>query len=281
MKETKVKKWVGYVRISSDSQMENTSISEQVRQIEAFCVSQGWQLAAIFKDEGVSGSTVERDGYQEMLHYIQQPEHEVGGIVVTKSDRIHRQLNHLLDLIEEELEPSGMAFISVTERMDTSTPQGKIFLQMLGGFAEFERATINERTKNGRIATARKNQYAGGGIPYGYRLLDGNMVLDEQQASTVKYIFQEYVEGMNPYRIAKLLNKAGILTKTGKVWTVVQVQNVLSNETYTGFNTYHGSKEQNGIRQKDVFPRIISRQLWNKARERKRLSQQPCENPVI
>lgn len=128
MKETKIKKWIGYVRISSDSQMENTSISEQIRQIEAFCISQGWKLVAIFKDEGVSGSTIERDGYQDMLHYIQQPEHEVGGIVVTKSDRIHGQLNHLLDLIEEELEPNVMAFISVTERMDTSTPQGKIFL---------------------------------------------------------------------------------------------------------------------------------------------------------
>ncbi|WP_025682329.1 recombinase family protein [Paenibacillus maysiensis] len=60
MGETKVKKWVGYVRIFSDSQMENTSIGEQVRQIEAFCVSQGWQLAAIFKDEGISGNTKER-----------------------------------------------------------------------------------------------------------------------------------------------------------------------------------------------------------------------------
>ncbi|MNP49501.1 Recombinase [compost metagenome] len=142
-----------------------------------------------------------------------------------------------------------------------------IFLQMIGGFAEFERKIINERTKSGRIATARKNQYAGGGVPYGYRLLNGKVMQDEQQASTVKYIFQEYVEGTNPYRIAKLLNKAGIPTKTGKAWTVVQVQNVLGNETYTGYNTYNGQKEQNDIRQKDVFPRIISRQLWNKARQ--------------
>ncbi|MGG0884063.1 recombinase family protein, partial [Brevibacillus parabrevis] len=95
----------------------------------------------------------------------------------------------------------------------------------------------------------------------------GNIELDNQQASTVKYIFQEYVEGTNPYRIAKLLNKAGIQTKTGKAWTVVQVQNILNNETYTGFNMYNGQKEQNGIRQKDVFPRIISRQLWNKVRQ--------------
>ncbi|WP_280517169.1 recombinase family protein [Paenibacillus albilobatus] len=80
-------------------------------------------------------------------------------------------------------------------------------------------------------------------------------------------MFREYVEGTNPYRIAKLLNKAGIPTKTGKAWTVVQVQNVLGNETYTGYNTYNGQNEQNGIRQKDVFPCIISRQLWNKARQ--------------
>lgn len=140
-----------------------------------------------------------------MLRYIQGTENEFSGIAVTKADRIRRRLNHLLDLIEEELEPNGMAFISVTERMDTSTPQGMIFLQMIGGFAEFERKIINERTKSGRIATTRKNQYAGGGVPYGYRLLNGKVVQDEQQASTVKYIFREYVEGTNPYCIAKLL----------------------------------------------------------------------------
>lgn len=85
--------------------------------------------------------------------------------------------------------------------------------------------------------------------------------------STVKSIFQLYVEGNNPYKIACKLNRTGIPTKTGKSWTVVQVQNILNNETYTGFNTYNGLKERNGIRQKDVFHRIISRQLWNKARQ--------------
>ncbi|WP_212957964.1 recombinase family protein [Paenibacillus albilobatus] len=68
----------------------------------------------------------------------------------------------------------------LSQRMDTSTPQGMIFLQMIGGFAEFERKIINERTKSGRIATARKNQYAGGGVPYGYQLLNGKVVKDEQ-----------------------------------------------------------------------------------------------------
>ncbi|CAM3661961.1 recombinase family protein [Brevibacillus invocatus] len=202
-----------------------------------------------------------------MVQYILEPEHEIDGIVVLKADRIHRRLKHLLDLIEDELEPRGIAFISVTEHFDTSTPQGMMFLHMIGSFGEFERKVINERTKGGRIATAKQNKYAGGAPAYGYRAVQGTITVDNEQAQTVKHIFQRYVEGDNPYKIARKLNRAGIRTKTGKAWTVVQVQNILNNETYTGFNTYNGQKEQNGIRQKDVFPRIISRQLWNKARQ--------------
>ncbi|WP_242772464.1 recombinase family protein [Brevibacillus parabrevis] len=262
-----IKKVVGYARISSDSQIENTSIAEQVKKIEAYCISQGWELVKMFIDEGESGSTTERNGYIDMVQTIQQTENEISGIVVLKVDRIHRRLKNLLELIEDELEPKGIAFISVSENFDTSTPQGMLFLQMIGSFAEFERKMINERTKSGRIATARENKYAGGGVPYGYQAVNGNILLDEQQAQTVKSIFQLYIEGNNPYKIASKLNRAGIPTKTGKQWTVVQVMNILRNETYTGFNMYNGQKEQNGIRQKDVFPRIISRQLWNKARQ--------------
>lgn len=261
------KKVVGYARISSDTQIGNTSIAEQVRKIEAYCISQGWELAKTFIDEGESGSTKERGGYRDMMQYIEQTENEISGIVVLKADRIHRRLKNLLELIEDELEPKGIAFISVSENFDTSTPQGMLFLQMIGSFAEFLRKIINERTKSGRIATARENKYAGGVVPYGYQVVNGMILLDEQQAQTVKSIFQLYVEGNNPYKIASKLNRAGITTKNGKQWTVVQVQNILNNETYTGFNMYNGQKERNGIRQKDVIPRIISRQLWNKARQ--------------
>jgi site-specific DNA recombinase len=263
----KLKKVVGYARISSDSQIENTSIAEQVKKIEAYCISQSWELAGIFMDEGESGSTTERNGYRDMMQYVNQVENEVTGIVVVKADRIHRRLRNLILLIEDELEPKGIAFISVSENFDTSTASGMMFLQMIGSFSEFERKTINERTKGGRIATARKNKYAGGAPAYGYRVQNGVIVVDEQQAQTVKSIFQLYVEGKTPYKIANMLNREGIMTKTGKAWTVVQIQNILSNETYTGFNMYNGQKERNGIRQKDVFPRIISRQLWNKARQ--------------
>jgi DNA invertase Pin-like site-specific DNA recombinase len=175
MVQETIKKVVGYARISSDSQIGNTSIAEQVRKIEAYCISQGWELTKTFIDEGESGSTKERGGYRDMMQYIEQTENEISGIVVLKADRIHRRLKNLLELIEDELEPKGIAFISVSENFDTSTPQGMLFLQMIGSFAEFERKIINERTKSGRIATARENKYAGGGVPYGYQVVNGTI----------------------------------------------------------------------------------------------------------
>ncbi len=268
MVRVEIKKVVGYARISSDSQIENTSIAEQKERIEAYAKSQGWKLERIFVDEGFTGSTDDRDGYKEMLEYIKKPDNEVSAIIVVKADRIHRSLKNLLILIEDVLEPNGIAFISVSERFDTSTPQGMLFLQMIGGFAEFERSIINERTKGGRLATAKKNKYAGGQVPYGYEVINGEIQVVDSQALVVKRIFQEFIDGSSYYKIAKMLNKEGIPTKTGKNWTPQTVKNVINTETYTGFNTYNGEKEKNGIKQKGVFPRIISRQMWNKAQSR-------------
>lgn len=113
MVRVEIKKVVGYARISSDSQIENTSITEQKERIEAYAKSQGWKLERIFVDEGFTGSTDDRDGYKEMLEYIKKPDNEVSAIIVVKADRIHRSLKNLLILIEDVLEPNGIAFISV------------------------------------------------------------------------------------------------------------------------------------------------------------------------
>lgn len=255
---------VGYVRVSTESQIDNTSIQEQRKKISAFCISQGWNLVEIFADEGESASTIERNGYQSMMEYVKNPANAIKGIVVLKADRIHRQLRNLLVLIQDELEPLGIAFISVSERFDTSNPQGMLFLQMIGSFAEFERAVINERTKGGRLATATQGRYAGGQVPYGYGVVDGEVMVIDKQADIVRQIYSDYIDGSSTYRIAKTLNREGIKTKSGKFWTPTQIRYILMTETYTGFNKYDGKKERNNIRQKNVFPSIISRQKWNK-----------------
>jgi site-specific DNA recombinase len=142
-----------------------------------------------------------------------------------------------------------------------------LFLQMIGSFAEFERKVINERTKGGRISTAKKNKYAGGQVPYGYTVVNGKVKIDETQAAIVREVFELYLEGKSYNKIATILNKRGVPTKNGGKWYAQHIKNMINNETYTGINLYDGQKEKNGIKQKDVFPRIISRQLWNKVQK--------------
>jgi site-specific DNA recombinase len=259
-----MKKVVGYVRVSSDTQIENTSIEEQIRRIEAYCISQEWELVAIFKDEGYSGSNINRPGYKSMMEYLEGHKGQLQGIVVLKMDRVHRNQLNLLQFIKVELASLNMDFISITESFDTSTAIGRMMLGVLSTFGEFEREVINERTKGGRIATALKNKYAGGQVPYGYKVIDGAVKVNEEQAAIVKRVFDEFIEGKTCYRIAKKLNEEGIRTKNNKTWTPTMIRRMLDTESYTGFNTYNGQKEQNAIRQKDVFPKIISRQKWNK-----------------
>lgn len=114
----------------------------------------------------------------------------------------------------------------------------------------------------------KKNEHAGGELPHGYVIKDGEISIQEEEAEIIKSIFKDYADGYTIYKIAKQLNKAGKYTRKGKQWSRSKVRYVLQNETYTGINTYNGKKEKNQIVQKDLFPKIISKQLWNKVRAR-------------
>ncbi|WP_254865146.1 recombinase family protein [Bacillus cereus] len=261
-------KVVGYVRVSSESQIENTSIVEQEERIQAYCKAQGWELIKIFRDEGLSGKQTEkRVGYNEMIEYVKRTTENIKAILVLKSDRIHRMLKNLLVMIQDELKPLDISFISVTEMFDTSSPQGMMFLQMIGSFAEFERELIYQRTKGGRISTAKNNKFAGGELPYGYEIVDEGVIKHQTQASIIKRIYQDYLEGYSMYKIAKKLNNEGISPKRSTKWTSQGIKNVLLNQVYKGIKIYDGKIEKNGIVQKGVFPRIVSAQLWNSVNE--------------
>jgi site-specific DNA recombinase len=276
-----IKSVVGYVRISSDSQKDNTSVAEQKKRIQAYCTSQDWKLKEIFVDEAKSGSKIdERIEYAKLLRYAQDQSNQVDAIVVFKSDRIHRHLKNLLIMIEDDLQPHSVAFISVSENFDTSTPQGMLTLQMLGSFAEFERNLINERTRSGRVVTARSGKYAGGKIPYGYTITDSKFMVIESEAKLVRQMFQMYAEGKSYGFIAKYISSlqkqsgddSGSSDAT-KTWSRTSICYILRNTAYTGLLTYDGKKEKNQIQVKASIPAIVSKQLFNKVqalREQKR-----------
>jgi site-specific DNA recombinase len=262
-----MKKVIGYARVSSESQIENTSIKEQVERIRAYCKAQDWELVKIFKDEGVSASTTNRKGYQEMLQYTKDHP-EINSFIVLKMDRVHRNQLNLLQFIKKELSDMEIDFVSITESFDTSTSVGRMTLGILSTFGEFERELINERTRGGRVSTAKDQKYAGGQVPFGYAVSDaGTIHIEEAAADIVKRIYEQYIDGRSTYWIAKTLNQDKIKTKHGGTWSPSQVRSVLTTETYTGFNKYDGKKEKNNIKQKDVFPAIVSRQKWNKVQK--------------
>ena len=261
------KKVVGYKRVSSESQMDNTSIEDQENRIKMYCELHNYELVKIYSDEGISGSKTEiRDGYNEMIKFATNKENKISAVIANKIDRIHRSGKNLLIMVEDVLEPSGVAFVSITEQFDTSTPMGKLFLGMLGNFAEFERATINARTKGGRVATAKKHGHAGGAIAFGYTLVDKNsftLVIDTNEAAIVKRIFQLKADRKSLGLIAAHLNSSNLLHNS-KEWSRQSIDYVLKNETYIGKYTYNGKREKNAIEYN--VPSIISKILWNKTR---------------
>lgn len=262
---------VGYARVSTDTQTDNTSIELQVEKITEYCKLYDYDLVKVFIDNGKTGSSIDtREAYQEMMEYVSDKSNKVNAIVALKADRIHRKLLNLLIMIENVLNPLGIAFKSITENFDTSTSQGMMFLQMIGTFAEFERKTINERTRGGRIKTASDREYAGGEPAYGYMAVDGELIIDAHKASIVKKVFKLYSEGMSMGEIAEKLNRTKIPTKTGKgLWTKQHISYILGNQTYLGIYRYDGKIEKNGIKNKGQVPAIISKQLWNRVQKRK------------
>ncbi|MGL4914183.1 MAG: recombinase family protein, partial [Romboutsia sp.] len=183
------------------------------------------------------------------IDYIKQ--NDIDMIMVYKNDRIHRSLYNLLAMIYD-LQEYNVALVSITEHFDTSTPQGMLFLQMLGSFAEFERAVINERTRNGRIARLNDNRWVGGKPSLGYKVnKHGQFEIDEEEAKIVKDIF-------------KLRSKGLSMTKIGAKYgfSKQKVDYIIKNKNYIGVFEYQGKKEKNEITI-EIEP-IVSKYMWNK-----------------
>lgn len=248
------KRAVGYCRISTLIQVDNTSLKDQEDKIRMYCKLHDIVVDKIFIDKAVSGKSTDRPEYYEMMKYVK--ENDIDMIVVYKNDRIHRSLYNLLAMIYE-LQEYEVALVSVTEMFDTSTPQGMLFLQMLGSFAEFERAVINERTRNGRIARLKENKFVGGKPALGYKIdKNGKFKIDEKEAEIVKDIFKLRSKGDS---LAKIGNKYGFSKQ--------KIDYILKNKMYIGTFEYNGKKEKNNITL-DIDP-IVSKYLWNKVNKKK------------
>ena len=154
-----------YVRVSTDDQAEHgTSLDDQVRRCEAYCVAHGWDVVAVYREQGVSGTQASRPQPDRLLHSARDG--ELDAIVVAKLDRWGPSMWHLTAALGD-LDDLGVRFASVAEAIDSSTASGRLLRNVLGAIAEFEREAIVERTSAGLRAVARDGWWPGVPRPTG------------------------------------------------------------------------------------------------------------------
>lgn len=263
----------GYVRVSTENQLENYSIEEQTMRIRSYCQAKGWHLIKIYTDGGYSGGNINRPALQQMLTDMKRG--TVDAIIVYKLDRLSRSQKDTLTLIEDHMLSAGVDFISINENFDTSSPFGRAMIGILSVFAQLEKDQITERFTMGRIGRSKAGYYHGGpNAPRGYQYVDGALIVDEFKASQVKEIFRLFLDGKSINRIARQMEQ-----KYGGRWNAAGVRVILLNSTYIGKVKFAGV-EYDGRHQplisKEDFE-TAQKLLFSPARDAKKNSAQ--KNP--
>src|ERR1700736_1809495 len=186
-----------YTRKSSDEGLEQefNSLDAQREACEAYIVSQrhaGWvALADMYDDGGLSGGTMERPARKRLLEDIKAS--KVQTVVVYKVDRLTRSLSDFAKIVDI-FDARNASFVSVTQQFNTTTSMGRLTLNMLLSFAQFERDIAGERIRDKIAASKKKGMWMGGNVPLGYDVKDRKLIANETEASTVRVIFRRYAE---------------------------------------------------------------------------------------
>ena len=229
-----------YTRISTDEEHQPYSLAAQDGRLRAYVESQdGWELVRSFTDQ-LSGASLERPGLRRALSEARAGRFDL--LLVYRVDRLSRSVRSLAQVLEE-LDQAGVAFRSATEPFDTGSPAGRMMVQMLGVFAEFERATIIDRVIAGMERKAARGGWCGGREPYGYRIVkgEGRLVVDEAEAPLIGVIFDRYVNGrLGSHALANWLNESGHRRRAGRPWSYKAVLKVIRNRTYLGEVHFRG-----------------------------------------
>ncbi|MEG0835824.1 MAG: recombinase family protein [Christensenella sp.] len=255
----------GYVRVSTENQLENYSIDEQVQRITSYCRAKGWVLLKIYTDGGFSGGNINRPALQQMLSAIRDG--KASTVVVYKLDRLSRSQKDTLTLIEDEFLSNNVDFVSINENFDTSSPFGRAMIGILSVFAQLEKDQITERFTMGRIGRSKAGYFHGGGnIPLGYNYEDGNLVINEYTAIQIKQIYNLFLGGKSINAIWHIMEKQ----YNGK-WSASKIRIILTNSLYIGKVKFAGT-EYDGKHQP-----IISSEIYNSANKLLFSSERECK----
>jgi DNA invertase Pin-like site-specific DNA recombinase len=240
-----------YTRKSSEEglDMEFNSLDAQREACEAFVTSQkaeGWAtIRERYDDGGFSGGTLERPGLKRLLQDVEAGLIDV--IMVYKIDRLSRSLMDFAKLVEV-FDRNQVTFVSVTQSFNTTTSMGRLTLNILLSFAQFEREVIGERIRDKVAASRKRGMWMGGHVPLGYDVRDRKLVVNEAEAATVRMIFERFVAIGSATTLAKALAAEGVLNKRGKPIDKGFLYKLISNRVYLGEAVQRGTAYPGGRR---------------------------------
>ena len=226
-----------YTRKSSEEGLDQSfnSLDAQREACLAYITSQkaeGWAaVKTVYDDGGFSGGNIERPGLKKLLEDIKA--RKVNIIVVYKIDRLTRSLMDFSKLVEL-FDQHQVTFVSVTQSFNTTTSMGRLTLNVLLSFAQFEREVTGERIRDKIAASKKKGMWMGGNTPLGYDLKDRALIVNKEQAALVKRIFKTYLDVGSVIKLKEILDKDGRKTKAGNNFTRGMLYFLLANPIYIG-----------------------------------------------
>ena len=273
-----------YTRKSSEEGLEQAfnSLHAQREACEAYTASQrseGWVLVRDqYDDGGISGATLERPALQRLLADIEDGLVDV--VVVYKIDRLSRSLADFAKLVEV-FDRTGVTFVSVTQSFNTTTSMGRLTLNILLSFAQFEREVTAERIRDKVAASRKKGLWMGGVPPYGYRVETRKLVVDDARAEHVRWIFARFLEIGSCTELAREVARRGICTPRGNRIDKKFLYRMLSNRAYIGEAVHKGASYPG------EHDALIDRETWDRVHvilqesPRKRAAQTRAETPAL
>jgi site-specific DNA recombinase len=263
-----------YTRKSSEEGLEQefNSLAAQCEACEAFIRSQrneGWVLVRTrYDDGGFSGGNIERPALQDLLGDIRAG--RIDTVVVYKVDRLTRSLADFARLVEL-FDAEGVSFVSVTQQFNTTSSMGRLTLNVLLSFAQFEREVTGERIRDKIAASKKKGMWMGGNVPLGYDASERTLVINPAEAETVRRIFALYGELGCVRRVKEEADRLGLRTKYtrtgngtergGKPFSRGHLYTLLSNPIYTGRIAHRGELHPG------QQPALIDDESWSAVRD--------------
>ena len=299
MPQEKTKVYI-YTRVSTAMQIDGYSLDAQKARMKAYADFNDYQIVGEYEDAGKAGKSIEgRASFCRMMEDIKSGKDGVAYVLVFKLSRFGRNAADVLSTLQV-MQDFGVNLICVEDGIDSSKDAGKLMISVLSAVAEIERENIRVQTMEGRIQKAREGRWNGGFAPYGYRLVDGVLQINEDEAPAIRTIFEQYVNtdiganGLSKYLETHGFQKLTRQNGTSPLFSATLIRAILKNPVYCGKiafgrrklekihgtrNEYHQVPQENYLLVDGLHEGIVPEELWNAAQV-KLLAQSKRYEPV-